>query len=219
MQSSSPNGSEPGSTNDYTRWLSAILLPFLAAASVILFVFPTNTEQLFSWTITPPLMAMVLGATYLGGIWFFVQVLRHKQWVRVAHGFPAVLVFATLLAIATLIHWDRFHHGHISFITWGILYATTPVLVLVSIVSNSRSVADASTPGVPQPQVPFVARMVLACIGFVALATGLTLFLIPAAFVDVWAWQLTPLTARVIGCFTAQVAVGALWLSFDRRWS
>ena len=44
-------------------------------------------------------------------------------------------------------------------------------------------------------------------------------FLAPEAAIDVWPWDLTPLTSRVIGAFTAQVGVGALLLSLDRRWS
>ena len=44
-------------------------------------------------------------------------------------------------------------------------------------------------------------------------------FLAPATAIDFWPWELTPLTSRVIGSFTAQVGVGALLLSLDRRWS
>jgi surface polysaccharide O-acyltransferase-like enzyme len=44
-------------------------------------------------------------------------------------------------------------------------------------------------------------------------------FLAPNEAIDVWPWDLTPLTSRVIGSFTAQVGVGALLISLDRRWS
>ena len=43
-------------------------------------------------------------------------------------------------------------------------------------------------------------------------------FLAPDEAIDVWPWDLTPLTSRVIGSFTAQVGVGALLISLDRRW-
>jgi len=46
------------------------------------------------------------------------------------------------------------------------------------------------------------------------------LFLIsPGIAIDVWPWQLTPLAARVLACFTAQVGLGSLLLSLDGRWS
>ena len=41
----------------------------------------------------------------------------------------------------------------------------------------------------------------------------------PRDAIDIWPWKLTPLTSRVLGSFTAQVGVGALLLSLDRRWS
>lgn len=43
--------------------------------------------------------------------------------------------------------------------------------------------------------------------------------LAPSTAIDLWAWELTPLTSRVLGSFTAQVGVGALLLSLDPRWS
>lgn len=36
---------------------------------------------------------------------------------------------------------------------------------------------------------------------------------------DHWGWTLTPLTARVLACFTAQVGIGFFMLSLDGRWS
>ena len=44
-------------------------------------------------------------------------------------------------------------------------------------------------------------------------------FVSPQTAIDVWPWDLTPLTARVLASFMAQVGVGALLLSRDARWS
>jgi hypothetical protein len=44
-------------------------------------------------------------------------------------------------------------------------------------------------------------------------------FAVPAIAIDLWPWQLTPLTARVLASLTVQVGVGALVLSRDPRWS
>lgn len=122
-----------------TRWLALLILPFLAVASVLLYLLPTETERLFAWTIQPPLTAMLLGSAYLGGIWFFVHVVWQGRWHRVRHGFPAVVVFASLAGVATLLHIDRFHAGHVSFVTWLRLYLTTPFLVLGVLLANRRS--------------------------------------------------------------------------------
>lgn len=200
-----------------TKAVAALVLPFLAAAVVLLYGFPAETEQLFAWTIQPPLTAMFLGAAYTGGIWFFTQVLRQGRWHRVRHGFPGALLFATLLAVATVLHWDRFHFGHISFLTWATLYFVTPVLLLAVLVVNWR--ADKGKADPVDTTIPWPARIVLALFGAVSLAAGLVLFFAPAVAIGSWAWDLTPLTARVVGTVLTLPGTVHLWLLLDSRWS
>jgi hypothetical protein len=63
-----------------TRWVSAILVPFLLAAFAILYQFPDHTQVLFAWGIQPRMSAMMLGAAYLGGAHFFVRVAALAPW-------------------------------------------------------------------------------------------------------------------------------------------
>ena len=200
-----------------TKAVAVIVLPFLAAAVVLLYLFPSDTERLFAWTIQPPLTAMVLAAAYAGGIWFFIQVLRVGRWHRVRHGFPGALLFATLLGIATVLHWDRFHFGHISFITWATLYFVTPVLLLGALIVNWR--ADRGRPDAADTTIPRLARILLAMFGAAALATGLVLFIAPTVAIGSWAWEVTPLTARVVGTVLTLPGTVHLWLLLDSRWS
>lgn len=201
----------------FTRVLAFVLIPFLVAAAFLLLVLPGGTEQHFAWTIQPPVTAMLLGSAYAGGIWFFVQVAVQRRWHRVRHGFPAVLVFATLLAVATFVHWDRFHFGHISFITWVALYVTTPVLVLVAIILNLRE--DDRMPEEDDVGIPAPWRYVLALVGAAATITGLVLFLLPTLLIDAWAWDVTPLTARIVGAVLTLPGMVNVWMLWDDRWS
>src|SRR2546421_5063667 len=59
-----------------TRWVSAIIVPFLVAAFVILYLFPDHTQELFAWGIKPRMSAMMLGAAYIGGGYFFFRFAR-----------------------------------------------------------------------------------------------------------------------------------------------
>ena len=201
----------------FTRVLAYVLIPFLVAASFLLIVLPGGTEQHFAWTIQPPLTAMLLGSAYAGGIWFFIQVAVQRRWHRVRHGFPAVLLFATLLAIATFVHWDRFHFGHISFITWVVLYVTTPVLVLVALILNLRE--DDRMPEGDDVEIPAPWRWVLALVGAAATVTGLVLFAVPSLLIDAWAWDVTPLTARIVGAVLTLPGMVNVWMLWDDRWS
>jgi hypothetical protein len=201
----------------YTRAVSLFIVPFLVVASVILYILPTRTEELFAWTIAAPLSAMFLGCAYLGGIWFFIAAIRLRAWHRVRWGFPAVIVFATLLALSTFLHWDKFHFGHISFIVWVTLYVTTPFLVAAAVV-----VQRGTDPGLPEARdfaLPGWVRGILAAIGLIALVTGVVLFVVPQVAIDVWAWELTPLTARVAGAILTLPGMVNVWLLIDSRWT
>lgn len=201
----------------FTRVVAAVVLPFLAAAWILLYLLPNDTDALFAWTIAPSLTAMLLGSAYVGGIWFFVQVLRAGRWHRVKYGFPAVLVFAALLAVATLVHWDRFHFGHISFLTWVTLYLTTPVLVAVAIVLNWG--ADPRADDERDYAIPLVPRFAIAAVGLVSLICGVVIFIAPGLVAGAWAWELTPLTTRVVGAVLTLPGMVNLWMLRDARWS
>jgi hypothetical protein len=201
----------------YTRVVAYVIIPFLVAAAFLLLVLPGGTEQHFSWTIAPPITAMLLGSAYAGGIWFFVQVAVQRRWHRVRHGFPAVLVFACLAAAATFLHWDRFHFGHVSFITWVVLYVTTPVLVLLVILLNGR--ADDGAPEDGDVTIPPPWRYALALVGAAASVTGFVLFAVPSLLIGVWAWEVTPLTARIVGVVLTLPGMVNIWMLSDSRWS
>lgn len=205
-----------------TRAFAAGVLPFLAVAVVLLYLLPGRTGELFAWTIAPPMTAMLLGSAYAGGVWYFSRVLVGSRWHRVGYGMPAVALFATLLAVATALHWDRFHPGHVSFVAWAALYALTPVLSVVVLLANRGAdpgTPEATGPGAGDLRIPAPARAVLAAVGGAALLCGLCLFLLPVQGAAVWAWDLTPLTARVVGAVLTLPGAVNLWLLREARWS
>ncbi|TDN90532.1 hypothetical protein [Microbacterium sp. BK668] len=199
-----------------TRWVALAIVPFLVVAAFLLFAFPQRTGELFAWAIAVPLSAFFLASAYVGGIWFFVGVVRARRWHSVKHGFPAVVVFAGALLLATLLHLDRFSQN-LSFAVWMALYATTPfVVAALAVVQSPR---DPRTPDSVDAAIPRRWRYVLAGIGAAALAFGAVVFVAPQFAMGFWAWPLTPLTAQVTGAvltLTGVVNAGLLW---DDRWS
>lgn len=198
-----------------TRALSAFIVPFLVVAFVVLYGFPGDTDRLFAWTIKPPMTPMTLGAVYLGGAYFFVRAFRATAWHTVKSGFVAVGTFASLMGVATILHWDRFNHDHVAFWLWGGLYFTTPFLVWGVWLANRRRATSAA----PEDLVlPPAARMIMGFTGVLAVTAGLFLFLLPERSVDVWPWALTPLTARVLGA-VFMLGIAGLGVYADPRWS
>jgi hypothetical protein len=200
-----------------TRWTARAVIPVLVAAFVILYGFPGDTMRLWSWMICPEMNALLMGAGYLAGAYYFTRVARAKEWHRVGAGIVAVTVFATMLMIATILHWSAFNHDHVSFWAWLALYASTPLLLPVLWVKNRRT--DPGTPSSPDAEIPRRLRVAVGVGGALQLAFALVIFVWPQVVEDLWPWELDPATTRAMSAFIAFPAVTWLWFLVDHRWS
>jgi hypothetical protein len=199
----------------YTRWLSLFIVPFLLVAFVLLYLFPDDTARLWSWPIKGTMTPMVLASAYLGGSWFFLRVQWEPRWHAMKVGFPAVALFATLLGIATIVHWDKFSHDKVAFWIWAALYFVAPFLVVAAWVLNQRYAAP---PRPDEPRLGPLSRTAVGLAGVAALVTGAAMFLFPDAWIEHWPWFLTPLTCRVVAAILCLGSAGiGVWL--DPRWS
>jgi hypothetical protein len=198
-----------------TRALALFIVPFLLAAFVILYLFPGRTAQLWAWTVPVTMTSMVLASAYLGGAYFFVCVARSHAWHEVGNGFVAVTTFATLLGVATLLHWGVFAHDHLAFWLWAGLYATAPFLVAATWLANRRYAAPVAAGDVLLRPVE---RAVIGAVGALSLVTGALMFVAPGAMTGLWPWPLTALSCRVLGATLCLGGAGVgCWL--DPRWT
>jgi hypothetical protein len=200
-----------------TKWLAALVIPFLITAFVLLFFWPNQTEQTFAWTILPSMTPMMLGSTYIGGVYFFTRVLFSTRWHHIKVGFLPTMAFTLILGIATLLHWDRFNHSHISFFTWTALYMTTPFLVGFTWLRNR--VTDTGISDGDDATIPVGARMVMGVAGIITILISALLLFQPALMISVWPWKLTPLTARVISAMFVLPGLVGVGVAADPRWS
>ncbi len=200
-----------------TRILSVFIIPFLLIAFVVLYFFPSakDTAHLFAWRISPPFTPMLLGSVYLGGSYFFMRAARATEWHRVAGGFLSVGLFATLMGIATIVHWNKFIHSNVAFWLWGALYFTTPFLVFGVWFFNQREESKTRPDDLVLSP---VAATVIAVLGVAATASSAFLFLLPKTAIHIWPWKLTELTARVMGAIFA-LGVAGMGALVDKRWS
>jgi predicted small integral membrane protein len=205
------------------HWASLVVFAILVPALVILWGMPDRTADAWAWTIKPDLAPIYLGSGYGAGAYFFLRTFLSKQFHPSAAGIFAAAFFATLMLIATIIHWDRFNHGDaplvgaIVFYGWVGVYIVSPGVLLALWWFNRRT--DSGEPAPGEASVPAGVLRAAQAFAIGAFVVAAVFFLAPEAAIDVWPWDLTPLTSRVLGSFTAQVGVGALLLSLDRRWS
>jgi hypothetical protein len=183
----------------------------------MLYLLPDDTERLFAWTIRPRMSALLMGAGYASGVYFFMRVVRAPRWHWIGRAFLPLTLFVCWLELTTILHWDRFHQGHIAFVTWTAIYTLTPVL-LPALWLRNRS-ADPGTLDPGDVLVPRPVRVVMGLVGAVELTLASIMFLSPTSVIGVWPWALTPATARSIGGWFALHGAIGLALALETRWS
>jgi hypothetical protein len=216
-------GDRDGRILPATHWASLVVFLILVPALVILWGLPGRTADAWAWTIEPQLTPIFLGAGYGAGAYFFLRTFLSDRFHPSAAGVFGAAFFATLMLVATLIHWDRFNHGDapligaLVFYGWVGVYILSPAVLFALWWFNRRT--DSGEPAPGEAIVPVAARRAAQALAVGAFAVAALLYLAPEQAIDIWPWQLTPLTSRVLGSFVAQVGVGALLVSRDRRWS
>ena len=224
-----------------TRAVAWLVIPFLVAAFVILYVDGRHTADWFAWAIDSRLTTALMGAGYLGGAYFFLRVAlgpgrQHihlgagytpdasyvaqrtaVRWHEVQVGYWPVTTFTVAMLLATLLHWDKFLTGNWPFWVWLVLYIVTPLLV--PFVWWRNRPADPRTPRSGERLVPGWMRGVMGFAGGFLLVLSVAAFIRPDLITAVWPWTLSSLTARVMAGWHALLGVGALTLGAEVRWS
>lgn len=186
------------------RVLLAVFSGLTLLAVVVLYGRPGATNEVFAWTIAPPLTAAFLGAGYAAGCVLVVLSRRDPVWAHTRIPFLTVLVFTPLTLAVTLMHLDRFHTDapdvlpRVAAWLWLAVYVVVPLAVAAALVPQER--APGADP-LPRAPVPAPLRAVLAVQSAVMLVVGAALFVDPGTASGLWAWPLTPLTARVVAAW------------------
>jgi hypothetical protein len=200
-----------------TRVAAGVVILVLLLAFVALYLFPENTNTDFAWTITPITTAMLMGAGYIAGAYFFLRVLTEKKWHHVQAGFLPITAFTIFMLAATLLHLDRFRQGSFQFYLWTVIYIVTPFLVPLLWWNNHRT--DPGTPEERDYRLPLAFRWALGIAGLVAAAVMVLFFGRPAILISIAPWKLSELTARVGSGWGMLTALTAVSIAHDGRWS
>jgi hypothetical protein len=203
-----------------TRAMNRLLVGsclFSTAAFVLTYILSEDTEQYFAWTVQPPLSAAFFGAGYGAGALLAGLSLRERSWARIRPGVLAIIVFATLTLVVTLVHRDRFHFGAGGFAEgsawlWLAIYVVFPIAGVIALVTEWRALGSDPPPAGP---IPPALRGILAIQAVVLGLLGLGLLLFPDSVASFWPWMLTPLTARAIGAWLLPIGLAGIWVVFE----
>jgi dimethylaniline monooxygenase (N-oxide forming) len=200
-----------------TRALAGVIVPFLLLGIYVLYVRTGQTRQLWAWEIRSPMSALMLASAYAAGAYYFSRAAFARRWHHIGRGLLPVLAFATLMAAVTVVHWRLFLHENVAFTLWAALYFTTPVLVAAAWWDNRRE--ETGRPDEPDAVIPDRIRRASLVVGSVGLVVAGSFVLAPGPLIDLWAWPLTPLTARVLCVIFILFNVYLVSFSVDPRWS
>jgi hypothetical protein len=200
-----------------TRLVGGVVILVLLLAFLALYIFPEHTDLDFAWTITPSTSAILIGAGYTAGAYFFARVVTEKKWHRVQVGFLPITAFTIFMLAATLLHWSRFHHGSLPFYAWTGIYAITPFLVPFLWWRNRAK----ASPELEEKDIRFstLARWILGSLAVTGALIAVLVFLLPAIAIAISPWKLTELTARIISGWSMLSTMTILMIAIDGRWS
>jgi hypothetical protein len=198
-------------------WTLAVTGAFLLALGIDLTLAPDRTDEFFSWPIAPSLTSQTIGAHYLTGFLLIAIALKGGLWARGRTVILAGVVFSVIATVATVVHRDKFNfdsdHAFAVVVTWVwiLSYTVVPAILLLALIPQRRLPGVDPVTGPP----PRWLTLCLWAFGAIMVAVAAGLAVIPSDMADIWPWTLTPLTARVLGAWTAGFGVVLLWGAWE----
>ncbi|RFU21599.1 hypothetical protein [Geodermatophilus marinus] len=214
-----------------TRVLLGAFVGLTALAVVALLMRPAQAHEEFAWPIHMPMTAAFLGAAYAAGCLLSAAALRERSWDRVRVTVVTVGVFTALVLCASVHHAHRLSladGGPVArFAAWlwlGVYLAVPVACLAVTVRQGSEAVRQggAVRHAVVRPMPTWLARTV-AVQGAVLGAAGAVLFVgglgehhHTTLVIGVLPWDLTPLSAQVVGSWLLAFGVAAALVVRER---
>jgi hypothetical protein len=186
-----------------------------------LYFIPQNSEEYFSWSVSPDLSAAFLGGAYLAAAVIEFSAARERTWANARIAVPAVLLFTLLTLFVTLGNIDSYHFNASGFVqsfgtwAWLVVYVVVPpimaLVLVVQLLRGGRSPARAFP-------LPSSLRAVLGVGGVGLLIGGVILLLDPGASSWMWSWSLNELTSRAFGAWLVGFGVAMVQIAWEADW-
>ena len=200
------------------RPLFVAFLVLTFVATVALYVFSYDTDEVFAWTVLPAISAAFLGGGYAAGFVLVAGTARQRTWAGARIGVVTIFLFTVATLVVTLVHRDRFHFGAgglgaAAAWFWLAVYVVVPTGMAVMCVVQGR-VPGGDPPG--EVPMPGWLRGLLGVQAVVLTLVGAVLLLGPSRIADGWPWALTPLTARAVGAWCLPLGIAAAMAVVER---
>ncbi len=182
------------------RVLFIAILGVIVPFGLLLYFLPGGTDFYWAWAIPEPRSAILIGAGYSGGIFYYLFALRDNDWQEVENSLGGLILFTVVLLVATMAHWDTFKPYHPITLVWLAFYYGGPLLVPILYRLQIERMGVAGDEGV---KISPAWRAWLRGRGVVYAGLALAGLVFAAAASAAWPWPIQPLELRV---FMGQVA-------------
>lgn len=191
-----------------------ILFGVLAIGSI--FLRPATTATTFAWPIKPEVMAAVLGAFYLASAIIFVLPLFERRWQAVRVMILPTAGFASMMLLATFMHWDKFSIGTAPFVVWLASYVLPPPIFVALYAFHQRRAAPVGA-AIEQP-LGHGTRRYLLWSGLATVGLAVLAFAVPSMVVERGPWPMTPLTVRALCGWLVGIGLMQAWMAWEGDW-
>ncbi|MBC7878535.1 MAG: hypothetical protein H7Y59_15295 [Anaerolineales bacterium] len=186
-----------------------------SSGSLILILFPTQTEKYFFWNITPPINAMLVGAMYLVASATVAYAAIRGTWESARLILVMGFSLSVVLLVTSLMHIDRFVPGA-KLYYWLFVYFIFPVLAGLLYWRYEKGGTNWQ---VTRQAVKPITRLGALTVGTGMLTVALVGFFFPSIIVSVWPWKLSDLMLRVFLSWLIALAAGNLWFLAEKEWT
>jgi hypothetical protein len=177
---------------------------------VVLLAIPGSTARYFSWGLTPPPLASLIGGSYVASLFVFgLSVPRGWNEVR---GLVAGTLALTLPIVAvTFAHLDVFDFGRWQAWAWLLLFIGSPLSFgAVLLIRRGEGRPDGAV-------LPGWVRAVAGLLSVGFLATAVALWWSPSRMSRLFPFVMPPLGGGVLGCWCSFLAFLAGWAALRGR--
>lgn len=209
------------------RWTLIAAAVLVVGAGAPLFLAPTQTERLFVFPVEPALTAAFFGANFWSAAVIEALSATRRRWADARAALPGVFSYTVLTGGFSIANLGQFNPNAGKWV-WLAVYTLFPVAMIAAWLVQRRAPGAEPPRGAPLPR---GLRVLLGALSGVVFGLGVVMVLFPMTGGRLWAWELTPPSARYegagggsmepyVGCWLigiGAVAAGALRENDARR--
>src|SRR4051794_18781740 len=92
-----------------TRFFLWLVVVVIGPFGLLLYLYPSGAADYWAWPIAQPRTAMLVGAIYFACGFYYLFLLRQRDWRQLTTSLRSLFVVAAWLLVAAMFHWDAFY--------------------------------------------------------------------------------------------------------------